>query len=171
MRKYIVLLLIFVFTGCGYTTRGFIYQTSKILIEPITNKIDITSEDRKYSGYTTYPILIENRLTNEIVNKFNIDGNLKVVNNDNEALKLICEITDYKKEALSYSKENRDEVSEQRLRLHVKIKLVDVSGEILKDKIIVGETTYFLTGSETAAQGDLIEDTARRVLESVVEEW
>ncbi|MCK5289104.1 MAG: hypothetical protein KAJ14_10480, partial [Candidatus Omnitrophica bacterium] len=94
-----------------------------------------------------------------------------VVNNDNEALKLICEITDYKKEALSYSKENRDEVSEQRLRLYVKIKLVDVSGEILKDKIIVGETTYFLTGSETAAQEDLIEDTARRVLESVVEEW
>ena len=171
MRKNIVLLLIFVFMGCGYTTRGFIYKTSKILIEPITNKIDITSEDRKYSGYTTYPILIENRLTNKIVNKFNIDGNLKVVNNDNEALKLICEITDYKKEALSYSKENRDEVSEQRLRLYVKIKLVDVSGEILKDKIIVGETTYFLTGSETAAQEDLIEDTARRVLESVVEEW
>ena len=171
MRKNIVLLLIFIFAGCGYTTRGFIYETSKILIEPITNKIDITSEDRKYSGYTTYPILIENRLTNKIVHKFNIDGNLKVVNNDIEALKLICEITDYKKQALSYSKENRDEVSEQRLRLYVKIKLVDVSGEILKDKIIVGETTYFLTGSETAAQEDLIEDTARRVLESVVEEW
>lgn len=157
--------------GCGYTTRGFIYQTSKILIEPIVNKIDITSEDRRYSGYTTYPILIENRLTNEIVNKFNIDGNLKVVNNDNDSLKLICEITDYTKEALRYSKDNRDQVSEQRLRLHVNTKLMDVSGKILKNKTIIGETTYFLSGSETAAQEDLIKDTARRVLESVVEAW
>ena len=171
MKKNIVLLLIFVCAGCGYTTRGFIYKTSKILIEPIKNQIDITSENRNYAGYTTYPILIENGLTNAIVNKFNVDGNFKVVNNDNEALKLICEIADYQKGALSYSKENRDEVSEQRLRLYVKIKLIDVSGKILKDKTIIGETTYFLTGSETAAQVDLIEDTARRVLELIVEEW
>jgi len=173
MNKIFVLLIVLIMSGCGYTTRGFIYSDDTIIIDPVVNKIDITSEDREFSGYTSYPRLIENRLTNELVRRFNIDGSLKVVSEDPESLKLTCTINDYTKETLRYT--DSDDVEEQRLRLHVHVKLVSSEGKVLKDKVIAGETTYFLSGtrqkSESSAQTDLIEDTARRIIESTSEEW
>ena len=169
MKKFLILLVFLGISGCGYTTGGFVGQTNQIVIEPVINKINITSESRKYSDYTTFPVLIENKLTNEIVNKFNIDGNLKVTNEDIQALKLTCVVADYRKETLRY--EEDDDVKEQRLRLHVNIKLADSKGKILKDRQVVGETTYMVSGSEAAAQVDLVDDTARRVVEAVVERW
>ena len=172
MKNFLVLLLLIVI-GCGYTTRGFIYAEDTIIIEPVINKIDITFEDRKFSNYASFPILIENRLTNELISKFNIEGNLKVVNEDPKALNLACIVHNYDKETLRYAED--DEVSEQRLRLHVRIKLTSGDGKVLKDSNILGETTYYLTGanqeSESSAQVDLIDDTARRICEAVTEEW
>lgn len=172
MKRFLVLLL-FIAVGCGYTTRGFVYSEDTIIIKPVINNINIASESRKYSDYTSFPILIENRLTNEIVSKFNIDGNLKVVSEDPNALMLVCTVNDYSRDTLRYN--DSDQVSEQRLRLHVHIKLTSGSGEVLKDKGVVGETEYYLTGanqkSESAAQLDLINDTARRIAEAVTEEW
>ena len=172
MKKFLVLLL-FIVVGCGYTTRGFVYVEDTIIIKPVINKIDITSESRKYSDYTSFPILIENRLTNEIVSKFNIDGNLKVVSEDPNALKLVCTVNDYSRDTLRYTGSNA--VSEQRLRLNVHIKLTSGDGKVLKEKNVVGETEYYLTGanskSESAAQLDLINDAARRITEAVTEEW
>ena len=172
MKNFLVLLLLIV-VGCGYTTRGFIYAEDTIIIKPVINKIDITSESRKYSDYTSFPILIENRLTNEIVSQFNIEGNLKVVSEDLNALELVCTVNNYNRETLRYT--NADEVNEQRLRLDVNIKLTSGDGKVLKDKNVTGETTYYLTGanvkSESTAQLDLIDDTARRICEAVTEEW
>jgi len=174
MRYRIFLFLCFIFLyGCGYTTRAFIYKEDKIFIEPIVNKIDITSEGRRYSDYRTYPILLEKRLTNALINKFNVYGNLKVSNKKENSLLLDCSITNYDKEALRYS--DQDNITEQKLRLTVHIKLFDSSGKILKEKDIVGETSFFLEGtnskSETLAWEDLIDDTARRIFETIVEEW
>jgi len=172
MKKYLVLLF-FIVIGCGYTTRGFVYTQKTIVIKPVINKIDITSENRKYSDYTSFPILIENRLTNEIVSKFNIEGNLKVVSEDPKALNLVCTVNDYNRDTLRYN--NADEVDEQRLRLNTHIKLTDGDGKVLQDQSVSGETTYYLSGanqkSESAAQLDLIDDTARRICEAVTEEW
>ena len=166
-------LFFLVISSCGYTTRGFVYEDNRIIIEPVVNKIDITSEQRKYSGYTSFPLLIENKLTNELIGKFNTEGHLEVVNQHPKALKLTCTITDYSKETLRYT--DNDEVEEQRLRLHVKIKLVSSEGEILQDREVVGESNYYLSGSrqksESAAQVDLVTDTARRILEAIVEAW
>jgi uncharacterized protein YcfL len=174
MKKiFLLTIFLYLFYGCGYTTRGFQYQEDKIFIAPIINKIDITSEERRYSGYKVFPILLEKKLTNELINKFNIDGHLKVVSETEESLVLSCFIKDYQKEALKYTSD--EEVKEQRLRLYVHIKLQDSEGSILKEKDIVGEASYFLSGpnkkSEESAQSDLIDDTARRILEAVIEEW
>jgi len=179
--KHILIGLLFLVSGCGYTTSGGMYAGEKIVIKPVVNSINITSENRKYSTYESYPILIENRLTNQLVRKFNIDGSLKVVNYSPQALELSCNITDYKKEALRYSDD--DDIREQRLRLYVQMKLINPAGEILEERSVVGEVTYFLTGitlndgtsvqpkSETAAQADLVDDTARRISEAVLEKW
>jgi len=173
MIRFLTLLIFFVISGCGYTVGGFKYQGSKLVISPAVNKIDITSESRKYSGYVTYPVLIEDELTNALIRQFNIDGHLIVVSRSPQALGLSCIINQYKKETLRYN--NDDDPEEQRLRLYVKMKLVSAQDEVLQERNIVGETEYFLIGrnakSEEAAQIDLVNDTARRIVEAVVEEW
>ena len=174
MRYIFFLFLSFIFLySCGYTTRAFIYKEDKIFIKPVINKIDITQEGRRYSNYRTYPILLEKRLTNALINKFNVYGNLKVSNKKEDALLLTCSITNYDKEALRYS--DYDNITEQRLRLTVNIKLFDSSGNLLKEKDIIGEASFFLEGpnkkTESLAWEDLIDDTARRIFEAIVEEW
>ena len=172
-KSLFIAALVFIVTGCGYTTSGSKYTGSKIIVSPITNKIDITSEQRKYSGYVSYPVLIEKRLTNEVVSRFNSDGHIQVVNSAPMALSLTCVVNDYKKEALRYTES--DDIKEQRLRLYVSIELKSYEGETLKAKNVVGESSFFLSGarrkSETAAQAELIDDTARRIVEAIIEEW
>lgn len=159
--------------SCGYTTHSLIYNESRIFIEPVINKIKITYEDREYSKYRTFPILLEKKLTNALIKKFNIDGHLKVVNEEEGALRLTCIVKDYRRESLRYT--GSEDVKEQRLWLYVDTKLVDSQGRTLKEKEIVGWTSFFLSGtnkkSEASAQEDLIDDTARRILEAVIEEW
>ncbi|MCK4520150.1 MAG: hypothetical protein KAT96_03225 [Candidatus Omnitrophica bacterium] len=170
MKNFLVLLFLIIIVGCGYTTRGFVYTEDSIIIKPVVNKINITSESRKYSNYVSFPILIENRLTNELVSKFNIEGNLKVVSHDPGALSLACIVEGYNRETLRYTES--DDPDEQRLRLNVHIKLTSPEGKILQDRVVVGETTYYFNSkTESAAQLDLIDDTARRICEAVTEEW
>jgi len=172
MNKSLVLFFVLL-SGCGYTTRGFIQTEKNIVITPVINNIKITPEGRRYSNFTTYPILIEKRLTNVLVNKFNIDGHLRVSENKADALKLSCVINDYKRETTRYT--NTDDVEEQKLRLTVHMKLINYKDEVIKEKDVVGETSYFLSGlnsiSESSAQDKLIDDTTRRIVEAVIEEW
>ena len=171
--KRILMLLCFVAAGCGYTTGGLLYQQSKIHIYPVVNKINITREINAYSSLVSYPVLLEKKLTSALTDKFNEDGHLTISDKGSNALNLRCEITNYKKEPLRYT--NNDKVIEQRLRLYVHCSLRSPDGKIIKQKYIVGEDSYFLSGklakSESAAWGGLITDTARRILEAVVEEW
>lgn len=159
--------------GCGYTTRGFVATENTIIIEPVINTIEVTSQHSQTSGFINYPVLIENKLTSALVSRFNIDGNLKVVNKSQDSLSLNCTVVDYEKETLRFSVS--DDVREQRLRLTVKMKLLDSKGELVRSRQIVGQTTYFLSGphrkTESAAWQDLIDDTSRRILEAVVEAW
>ena len=101
--KSFIAIIVLILAGCGYTTRGFVYEEDSIYIKPIVNKINIARESRTHLNYSTYPILLEKKLTNALVNKFNIDGHIKVTGNSAGALRLICEVRDYKKEALRYS--------------------------------------------------------------------
>lgn len=174
--KKLLLIFLLITAGCGYSTRGYKYQENRIRIKPVVNAIDITSEGRKYSGYTAYPVLIEDRLTNKLVSEFNIQSNLAVVSKPEQALRLECKVIDYQHNTLRYT--DSDDPEEQRLRLKVKMKLFDSEGNLLQDKNITGQTSFFLPGSnskneksEVAAQVDLIDDTARRITEAVVEAW
>ena len=172
MKKFIFLCFLLI-AGCGYTTRAFLYKEKTIYVTPVVNKVNITSEKRAYSSYNTYPILVEKRLTNALINKFNVDGNLKVVDTKGSSLDLQCKIQNYDKEALRYA--DNDNVTEQRLRLYVHCDLYDEQGKLIKKRDVIGETTYFLSGklvkTELSAQTDLIDDTARRIVEAVVEKW
>ncbi|MCF7907939.1 MAG: hypothetical protein K9L86_03585 [Candidatus Omnitrophica bacterium] len=171
MIKLLILAVFFLSSGCGYTTRGSIYAGKKIMVRPVINTIDVTSLSERTSGYVNFPILIENKLTNEIVSKFNNDGQLKVVSQDQQALTLTCSVDSYTKQTLRYEEANDGEVKEQRLRLHTHIKLTSATGEVLIEEDVVGETEYLVSGSETTAQIALVSDTARRISEAVLEQW
>lgn len=170
MKKlfFIVFLLV---VGCGYTTKAFM-GTGTIYVKPVENNIQITQEKRAYSDYQSYPILIEKQLTNAIVDEFRIRSNYTITSDHVGANTLECSITDYKQEALRY--DDFDDVSEQRLRLHVKFKYSNKEG-ILKERTIVGEASYHLEGSyaksESEAFEELIEDTARRIVEAIADDW
>ena len=164
-------------SGCGYVAGGFKYQGRGIVVSPVVNKIKIATEARKYTGYVSYPILIEDKLTNEIIRQFNIDGNLVVTRQGPQALILTCAVVDYDKETLRYT--DSDDVKEQRLRLRVEMKLHSSDGTLLQHRRVVGESSYYLEQefmgddkkSESFAQVELVRDTARRIVEAVVEEW
>jgi outer membrane lipopolysaccharide assembly protein LptE/RlpB len=168
-----VLLAITLLAGCGYSVHSITFDEKAIFIKSVTNEIKIATEGNKYENRKTYPRLIENELTSALVAGFNTDGQLKVVNYETGALKLACVVKDYRKDTLRSTTTN--DVIEQRIQLEVSMKLFDSNGKVIKDKEVVGETTYFLSGAnqktEVAAQGDLVDDTARRVTEAVVENW
>ena len=142
-------------------------------MKPVINKIVIASEDRNYSEYSSYPILLEKKLTNSIISEFNIRGTFSVVKDSSDAYTLECDIYDYKREALRYS--DTDAVTEQRLKLYVKLKFYDFRDEMVKEKDILGETAYFLSGpyavSESKAIENLIGDSAKRIVEAVSQDW
>jgi len=168
-----VLAAIFLLAGCGYSAHSVTFEEKSIFIKPVTNDIKIATEGNRYDQRKTYPRLIENELTSSLVSGFNTDGQLKAVNNETGALKLICVVKDYRKDTLRQT--NTNDVVEQRIQLEVAMKLYDSKDAVVKDKTVVGETTYFLSGpnqkTEVAAQGDLVDDTARRITEAVVENW
>jgi len=171
--KNALIVFLLVISGCGYTTRGFVYQEQGINIKPVMNEISIDHNDSTYYSYNTYPILLEKNFTNELISKFHTEGSLLISNREEGFLRLECTLKNYLKEALRY--ESDEDVEEERLRLYVYIILYDGQGEIIQEKDIVGETTYYLSGSlsktESSAQVDLIDDTTRRVLEAVIEQW
>jgi hypothetical protein len=171
MKKIFFGLLI-VMLGCGYTTKAFM-GTGTIYVKPVQNSIRITQETRTYSNYQTYPVLIEKKLTNAIVDELRLRSNYTITSESSQSHTLECSIVSYTQDGLQYS--DYDEVTERRLRLHVKMRYLDPQGEVLKEKTVVGEATYHLQGlyakSESEAFEDLIDDTSRRIVEAIADDW
>lgn len=178
LKKYhnIFLCLIFLVSGCGYTTRSLLPTEFKsIHIENFVNAINVTKEitdDRMYVGYKPG---LEIDVTKAIIDKFLFDGNLKVAQSGDSDLILKGELTDFKREALRY--DANDNVEEYRARLTVDIELVNArtKATVWKENGFSGETTYRTSGalakSETAAINDTAADLARRVVERTIEGW
>lgn len=161
--------------GCGYSTKGFAYKEKSIFISPVVNNVGVTDKESRAVDSADYPVLLEKRLTNGLIGKFNGDGNLAVVSDDGgDSLKLYCGIKDYRKESVR-SNATDSSIQEQKLDLDVSVKLIDPDNKTLMDTSVTGETSYFLSGSqsksEAAAQDDLVDDTSRRILDSVTNQW
>ncbi|OQX82147.1 MAG: hypothetical protein B6D56_00090 [Candidatus Omnitrophica bacterium 4484_70.1] len=166
MKKYFFLLLLL---GCGYST--YLVNIKDIYVKPVTTSVNLTGLERAYSEYTSYPLFLDKLLTNKIIEEINLRG--ASINNSVSAYRLETNIYRYEKEGLRY--EDNDEVSEQRLKLFVKVKLFSPQDELIKEKKIIGQTTFFLSGpykiSEEEAIQDLIEDTAQRIVETIISDW
>jgi hypothetical protein len=181
MKKSILLVagywsLVTLIAGCGYTTRSLVLSKFKTIhVEPFANKIDITSETDTANKYKIYKPMLETDLTNAVVNKFLVDGNLRPTAKESADLVLKGELLEFRRDPLRYT--DADEVEEYRLNLIVNISVWDNRENklIWQEQGFTGDTTYFTTGasakSETTAINDAITDLARRIVEREVEQW
>lgn len=167
-----ICLLAVYLSGCGYTTRSALPSSWRtIYVPPFANKIDYTNENKR----TLYIPLMEVKVREGIVSRFQFDGNLKIAKEATADLILQGELVDYSRGAVRYT--DNDDVQEYRIYISVNLKLTEVpSGEVVwEENGFTGEASYFLTGpharSETLAVNDAITDLARRVIERTVENW
>jgi hypothetical protein len=181
MKKVNLLLsLLFVFLahGCGYTTHAYVAQTGykTIYVKPFLNKVNTTSEYSEGSRFQTYFPLLENTITNAVVNRFIFDGNLKVVKEMDSDLVLKGELTSYSRDTLR-NVPGTDTPEEYRVTIFVNLTLSNnkTKNVVWEKDGFAGDTTYFTTGnlvkSEPQALQDATDDLARRIVEATVEAW
>ena len=166
----------FLLTGCGYTTRSLLPSDIKtIRVNNIKNEIKVTAEQSNLRMYRGYRPGMEIDLTRVIMNKFLLDGTLKIANESSADLILNTDLIDFKRDALRYDANNN--VEEYRLKMIVNMELLNAKtgNMIWTEKGFAGETTYNTTGplakTDTAAVNDAIDDLARRIVERTVEAW
>lgn len=165
------------FCGCGYTTHAFVSKSGYryIYIEPFVNKVDTTSEFSEGSRFKTYFPLLENVVTNAVVDRYNFDGGLKVAKEQEADLILRGTLVKYFRESINEATDDTPE--EYRITIFVNISLYDKKkNTVLWEKNeFAGDTTYYTTGtyakSESQAIQDATKDLARRIVELTVEAW
>lgn len=168
----IALLLTLILGGCGYTTGSLLPSNYKTInIEPFKNKIGYVSEGRR----ELYIPLLENKVRDSIIVRFQNDGHLKVARSGQSDLLLKGDLVRFEREELRI--DDNDQVSEYRVRITVNIVLMDPNNdrEMWSEGSFAGEATYYLSGpqakSESQAVEDALVDLSRRVVERTLEDW
>lgn len=163
--------------GCGYTTRAFVAQTGfhSIAVPAFANKVDTTSEESEGRRFKTYYPLLENRVTNAVVDRFIFDGSLKVVPEADADIVLKGEVVNYRRESLRNATD--DTPQEYRLTIFVNLVLTDAkTGRVIwEKKDFAGDTSYYTTGQFTKSEAEAVQaavdDLARRIVNTTVEAW
>lgn len=162
-------------SGCGYTTQSALRGGMKTIhVEIFKNNIDITKEVSEKDKYEVYRPNLEVNLRDAIVERIFLDGHLKVASADYADAVLEGEILEYRKDPLRYQNED---VTEYRISLvcNIRLRRAGDSDVLLEENNIIGDVTYFTTGtlqkSETEATNDAASDLARRIVNRIVENW
>lgn len=163
-------------SGCGYTTHSLLAPGYRsIYVEDFINKINITQEQTDERMYRGYRPGMEIDITKAVIDRYILDGNLKIAGREDANLILRGELLDFRKEALLYDANNN--VEEYRLRLVVNIELLDSkTNKILwRETDFSGETAFRTGGSLAKSEATAIKeanaDLARRIVERTVEGW
>jgi hypothetical protein len=168
----VLILAAVLIAGCGYTTRSSLPGHLKTIhIAHIDNKIVYTSATSR----EVYFPLLEVDARNAIIDRFQFDGNLRVVNEDDADLVLKGSLLSYERHGLRFS--SSDVAEEYRVQVVVSLEMFDTQkNEMMwQEPRFVGQATFFISGpeatSEESAVQEAIVDLARRVVERTVENW
>lgn len=181
MKRAAFLFLIFLSgwggAGCGYSTRAQIksldYKT--IYVAPFDNKIDVTNETNEGSRFKTSFPMMENTIKNAVVDRFILDGTLKIVKEEAADVVLKGSLVNYRRDSLREASDNTPE--EFRVTIFTDLTLINIkTGKLIwEKKNFAGEADYFTTGqytkTESQAVQDAAQDLARRIIEATVEAW
>ncbi|MEI8176078.1 MAG: LptE family protein [Candidatus Omnitrophota bacterium] len=164
-------------SGCGYTTKSLLPAHIKTLyIANFKNAINITEETSDKRPYRLYKPALENKLTRAVVDRFILDGNLKIVKDKDIADAVLTgELTEYVREPLRY--DDNQEVTEFRVRITAAVRFIDQSDKkkLWQEGGLVGESSQRTEGtlakSEDAAVTEAVDDLSRRIVEKTIEVW
>jgi hypothetical protein len=171
---------LFVFSGCGYTSRSMISgQYRTIYIPAFVNKIDITRPTDTESKYKIYRPFIETDVTKGVNNYFLWDGNLRPVKSNDADLTLKGEVVEFRKDPIKYNQSY--DVSEYQMNIIVDLVLTDNKTKkvVWEEKGFAGWTNYYTSSApapavpktESQAVTDTVTDLSRRIVERTVEQW
>jgi len=165
-------LLFTAFAGCGYTTGSLLPAQYKTLhVEPFTNRVEFVSENVR----GLYVPQLESKVRTSIIDRFQMDGHLRLNDSDKSDLVLKGELLGFERDDLRT--DDNQNVQEYRLRIIVSLTMVDnTTGQVFwKESSFAGESTYFTSGpqakSESEALNDTMLDLSRRVVERTIENW
>lgn len=168
-RSFLVLALIFILSSCGYTNKTKLpHDIKSIYVETALNKIAI---EQMYS----YQPGLEMDITNAVIRRFQVDGNLKLAKADQADAVLSIDLKSYEQEGVRFNP--LESVSEYRLFIVLGLVLKHrETGEVIwKEENFSGNNEYFVTQirsqGQKAATEKAIEDVARKVVDRVVEDW
>lgn len=168
-------LSLILFSGCGYTTKSSLPEHIKsVYVAPVKNQINLTGEVSDKDAFKVYRPGLEVEVTNAIINRYILDGYLKIGKPDTSDAILEAQLIEYRRDALRYS--DGDDVQEYRLNVVVHVSLKDrTTDKSIYDSDLTGDSTFYLQGpraeSEDQAVQRAVEDLARRVVEQTLEIW
>lgn len=176
MKKLVLFVLIAgLYAGCGYTQKNLLPENIQTIhVLPIKNMINLTGEVTEKQRFRVYRPGVEVELTNALINRFIMDGNLKVTPLDRADAVVEAKLTDYRRDPLRYS--TGDDIQEYRLSVTVDVTVYERSSKkVLWRSNLTGDTSFFLSGSRAVTEDEAaqkaVEDTARRIVDYTVELW
>lgn len=163
-------------SGCGYTTKSMLADRFRtIYVGNFKNMVNITAEQTNNRMYRGYRPGMEVDMRRAVIDKFLIDGNLKIESEEKADLVLKTNFIDYKREAIAW--DANDNVEEYRIKLVVDMEMVDTKSAttLWTEKGFTGEFNYRTTGglamTESSAIVEAEIDLARRIVERTIEAW
>ncbi len=174
MRRFFLSLIIFALSlsGCGYTTGSLLPSNlHTIYVEPFRNKVNFVNENIR----TLYVPLLETKVRTAIIDRFQLDGHLRLSDLDKSDLVLKGDLIGFQRDDLRV--DVNQNVQEYRLRIIVSLTMIDkTTGQISwQEPAFAGESTYYTTGPQAKSESDALNDTltdlSRRIVERTIENW
>lgn len=156
--------MIVVLTGCvGYRLGNTLPANLKTVYVPTF--INKTGEP-----------MVETEATRAAIQELQMDGSLEVVGQDLADTLLEVTLTKISFQPLGFEQNSRKTAREYRLYLYADVIFKKAkTNQILSNKKVTGETTFFPTGDLAAAKRVALpkasKDLAHRIVEAVVEYW
>ncbi|HPW76556.1 MAG: hypothetical protein BWY44_01022 [Candidatus Omnitrophica bacterium ADurb.Bin292] len=157
------------FGGCGYTTKTVLPRDIKtIYVETVKNKIPIL-EMRSYQQG------LEMDITNAVIARLQIDGNLRVAPEGQADSILQMDLKRYEQEGLRFTQ--LESVEEYRMFIVMHLRLVDAkTNEIIwEEPDFSGAREYYVTDikqiGEQAAVEQAVDKLAKNIVDRIVEDW
>lgn len=155
--------------GCGYTTQTVLPREIKTLyVETVVNQIPLKEVYAYQPG-------VEIDVTNAIIRRVHVDGNLRVTTREEADAVLEAKLIRFEQEGLRFTSLER--VEEFRLFVVLDMSLVDgQTGELIwSEPNFSGDAEYFVSDVRSVARQEAtqraIERLARNVVDRIVEDW
>lgn len=172
MKKLSLLLVTLLIAGCGYTTRSLLpdnYRT--IFVQPFENRVDFVNADNRM----LYVAGLEGRVREAVVDRYLLDGNLRVADKGAADLVLRGQLIRFEREELRL--ETNETVKEYRIRVTAALTLWDTleNKAVWEEPSFAGEATYYTSGTLAKSEGQAIDeavkDLAVRAVARTIENW